>query len=304
MTDKKTVIVGNIGRDPGYTVAKPLTVCGVTIRQDAEGRYCLNDLHRAAGRFPKDKPDRFLETESACNAVQLLKAGKPAFNPVSITRGKYGGTYVAKRLVYKYAIWISAEFEAKVIDAFDALATGDIAGAVAIAGTKQAHEGLELAIISAVGQLLPTMINAAMQPVLAMIEARFNDAPHAVVKDQARALNAVSGTYEIPGKPVYVVWHDKYGDQFIPGATRQLSTLMRRRNLHLDKDGRVMSKPAPRKGKTILFNPSKVEHEWKYGTLKSDMDQWLYDQSPKYVPGPLQTSLPGFSVMSPAQSKH
>ncbi|SFA43652.1 hypothetical protein SAMN05216263_10259 [Metapseudomonas otitidis] len=37
-------------------MSKQLTVCGVAIKQDAEGRYCLNDLHKAAGAEPRHKP--------------------------------------------------------------------------------------------------------------------------------------------------------------------------------------------------------------------------------------------------------
>jgi len=33
-----------------------LTISNTTIRQDAEGRYCLNDLHKAAGECNKHRP--------------------------------------------------------------------------------------------------------------------------------------------------------------------------------------------------------------------------------------------------------
>ena len=38
----------------------PLSVAGVTIKQDAEGRFCLNDLHKAAGGEKRHQPSDFL----------------------------------------------------------------------------------------------------------------------------------------------------------------------------------------------------------------------------------------------------
>ena len=40
-----------------------IVIKGLTIHQDAEGRYCLNDLHKAAGSEEKDSPSRFSRTE-------------------------------------------------------------------------------------------------------------------------------------------------------------------------------------------------------------------------------------------------
>ena len=104
-----------------------LTIDTITIRQDAEGRYCLNDLHRAAGGDNKHRPVYFLdrdETADLCDAIAVEKVGIPT---VSTLPGRNGGTYVAKELVYAYAMWISAVFHLKVIRAYDTLATKGIA---------------------------------------------------------------------------------------------------------------------------------------------------------------------------------
>ncbi|MFG6025327.1 KilA-N domain-containing protein, partial [Salmonella enterica subsp. enterica serovar Montevideo] len=103
--------------------------------QDSEGRYSLNDLHKAAGGEDKIKPAFWLRLDQVKEMVELLKVQICTFSPIRTTRGCKGCTYVCKELVYAYATWISAEFFLKVIRAYDALVSGDTAKAVATAKT-------------------------------------------------------------------------------------------------------------------------------------------------------------------------
>lgn len=102
-----------------------------TIRQDAAGRYCLNDLHRAAGGEERHKPKYWYATQQTQGLVQLLtEGGNPPSQgnqPISVIRGGLEqGSYACKELVYSYAMWISAAFNLKVIRTFDALQTGAV----------------------------------------------------------------------------------------------------------------------------------------------------------------------------------
>ncbi|WP_148089317.1 KilA-N domain-containing protein, partial [Acetobacter pasteurianus] len=104
-----------------------LSILGTKIRQDAEGRFCLNDCHRAAGGENKNRPSIWADncqTKALIAEIQA-EAGIPALT--SIKGGNASGTYAAKELVYAYAMWISPAFHLTVIRAFDALVTGQIA---------------------------------------------------------------------------------------------------------------------------------------------------------------------------------
>lgn len=74
------------------------------IRRDAEGRYCLNDLHKAAGGAEKHKPSNFLRLEvTGALADAISKGSHLSINPIDLSRGRYGGTYVHKMLALDYA---------------------------------------------------------------------------------------------------------------------------------------------------------------------------------------------------------
>lgn len=101
-----------------------LVIADTEIRQDAKGRYSLNDLHRAAGGKKRHGPGYWLESQQTKELIsELADTG----NPVSVIRGgKIQGTYVAKELVYAYAMWISARFHLLVIRTFDEAVNGRI----------------------------------------------------------------------------------------------------------------------------------------------------------------------------------
>lgn len=93
-----------------------------SLRRDADGRYCLNDLHKAAGSAQKDAPRYWLETKQAKDLTGILS---DSGIPLSVVKGGVEqGTFVCKEMVYAYAMWISAAFQLKVIKAYDALVTG------------------------------------------------------------------------------------------------------------------------------------------------------------------------------------
>ena len=96
-----------------------------SIRQDKEGRYCLNDLHKAAIASGLDverkNPSDFFRTEMANNFIKSLQkvADSTTGNPVVSKEGRNGGTYAVRLVAQRYCGWLSSDFEVVVYSAFD-----------------------------------------------------------------------------------------------------------------------------------------------------------------------------------------
>lgn len=102
-----------------------LTVADVAVRQDAAGRYSLNDLHRAAGGEDRHQPGMWLRlgsTMALCEEWLQSADLQTGTAPVlAVNGGPERGTYAVRELVYAYAMWISPAFHLRVIRAYDAL---------------------------------------------------------------------------------------------------------------------------------------------------------------------------------------
>ncbi|GAB6853030.1 KilA-N domain-containing protein [Asaia astilbis] len=113
------------------TVPHSLTILSTGIRRDNEGRYCLNDCHKASGGDASKAPGQWMANKQTkaliaeIETVEIPTVSETAGKSVATLEGRNGGTYVAKELVYAYAMWISPLFHLKVIRAFDALVQGN-----------------------------------------------------------------------------------------------------------------------------------------------------------------------------------
>ncbi len=118
-----TARVGEIVADTQQGGKPMLVIDGVMIRRDTAGRYCLNDLHKAAMAAGKatesQRPGEFIRAEGVQRFVGALDArqqtaGNPALSAVAIKTGRNGGTYAAELVAIRYAAWIDADFEVGV----------------------------------------------------------------------------------------------------------------------------------------------------------------------------------------------
>lgn len=111
-----------------------ITIANTSIQQDTEGRFSLNDLHKAAGGEERHKPANFVRLDSTQALIAEIDRCSEASNALHVRQGgTRQGTYVVKELVYAYAMWISPKFHLQVIRTFDAIATGDTEKAERIA---------------------------------------------------------------------------------------------------------------------------------------------------------------------------
>ena len=109
---------------------QPLVIGDFSIRQDEDGRYCINDLHKASGGDEKHKPFNFMRNQQTKDLIaeierenMMLKSEHHKSKAINTVKGKglSQGTFVVKELVYYYAMWISAKFHLTVIRAYDAM---------------------------------------------------------------------------------------------------------------------------------------------------------------------------------------
>jgi KilA-N domain len=99
-----------------------LTLVGVTIRQDDEGRFCLNDFHRASGGDKRHQSSNWLRLQQTRELVREVEKSLPQIRGI---RAKTRvGTFAVEDLVISYAAWISPKFHAYVLRTFKSAVVG------------------------------------------------------------------------------------------------------------------------------------------------------------------------------------
>lgn len=111
----------------------------VEISYDDNGRYSLNDIHKAAASPEDKKPAAFLRHRGKdVERVRINGVKSPHFpedfnSYVVVTgSGRGSATFAPLAVVYRYAAFISKDFENAVYSAFSELSKGNIQEAAAI----------------------------------------------------------------------------------------------------------------------------------------------------------------------------
>lgn len=107
-----------------------LTILSTTIRQDDQGRYCLNDCHKASGGEPNKAPSEWVKNKQTKALASELGASGNSPTPLSVLNdGKNNGTYACEEMVLAYAMWISPKFHAECLRSLLAMMKGQIPNA-------------------------------------------------------------------------------------------------------------------------------------------------------------------------------
>lgn len=163
-------------------MSNKLIIADNTININADGLYCLNDLHKAAKiegiATDSQKPSEFLRGASVKAFVEeLSKAGNPA--PVKTVKGGVKpGTYADELVAMRYAAWVSPAYEIQVYKAVQALKRGDLDSAVEITKSNAAAEALaeqrrsnavekQIKNAAAIYELLPKLGDSSRQAIAA-----------------------------------------------------------------------------------------------------------------------------------------
>ncbi|WP_172728716.1 KilA-N domain-containing protein [Kluyvera cryocrescens] len=103
-----------------------VSVNGISVRLDDEGRYNLNDLHAAAvanGQASESqRPSVFIRSATVKAFVKALKSALEINQPLKVVKGGDSpGIWGVELLAIRYAAWLSAEFEIRVYQTFQTL---------------------------------------------------------------------------------------------------------------------------------------------------------------------------------------
>lgn len=102
-----------------------VSVNGVSVRVDSEGRYNMNDLHSAAvanGEATENqRPSQFMRSRQVRNFVDTLTRVQKCTAVKTINGGLNHGVWALELVAIRYAAWLSAEFEIRVYQTFQAL---------------------------------------------------------------------------------------------------------------------------------------------------------------------------------------
>jgi hypothetical protein len=101
-------------------------IANLTINQSSNGLYSINDIHRASGGLAKHQPAAWMRLQSTTNLIRLMESqviNQQNGNVIETFVGgdissPLRGTYVCRKLVVAYALWISTEFFSHVLDVF------------------------------------------------------------------------------------------------------------------------------------------------------------------------------------------
>jgi len=94
-----------------------ITITGLTISQNGNGLYSLNDLHKASGLPAHKAPGEFIKNDRTKKFINVL-VGRGFSLPLETAVGGRSGTFGVKQVLCAYGSWLSPEIDVEVHEAF------------------------------------------------------------------------------------------------------------------------------------------------------------------------------------------
>jgi len=107
---------------PDFVASEDDNANRVELRQDAAGRYCLSDLHKAAGGSSRHDPSNYLGLDETQELIMLLReeAIIHGTDPIAMPNGPDGPIFVSDELAISYTVWLSPQARLAVYSGFRA----------------------------------------------------------------------------------------------------------------------------------------------------------------------------------------
>lgn len=140
-----------------------LVIANTGIRQDAEGRYSLNDLHKSSGGEARHRPSRWVENQQTQELITEVESGAGIPALISQARGVNQGTWVCEELLFAYAAWVSAKFHVYVLQTFRAAVIQEkqAAGGEFAQGAFKEFQATRLELITTVADMTEQSLRVA-----------------------------------------------------------------------------------------------------------------------------------------------
>ncbi|MBG6243530.1 MAG: KilA-N domain-containing protein [Candidatus Symbiopectobacterium sp. Dall1.0] len=188
-------------------MSKLVVIENTVVRQDVFGRYCLNDLHRAAVAQGKatesQRPSVFLRSEGISAFVQKVSEASQSASVNIIKGGLESGSWAVEIIAIRYAASIEPTFEVQVYEQFrDSVKSSNgvlvekvQAGLALLAFYKQELRIAPSAMLGAMKKLQSSLGMPDILPAYAV------DAPEGSVTCSSEVTHSLTELLMLHGKP-------------------------------------------------------------------------------------------------------
>lgn len=87
------------------------------LRRNPNGKYCLNDIHKASGGLKKDEVAYWKCLNATKELIKQVCINNNGLVPIQVVEGRNGGTWGSLELLISYVNWIARPVSSIVLDA-------------------------------------------------------------------------------------------------------------------------------------------------------------------------------------------